>query len=61
MKLDWKDIALIAIVATLVGVLVLRNHGDYVDKALMLLMGPAGVIMLLKGRTDANPPAPPAA
>lgn len=57
---DWKDIALVAILAALIGVLVLRGHGDMVDKALALLIGPMGVVMLLKGRNDANPPSPPA-
>lgn len=47
---DWKDIALVAILACLIGVLVLRGHGDMVDKALALLIGPMGVVMLLKGR-----------
>jgi len=50
MKFVWTDVALVAILAGLVGVLILRGHGDYIDNALALLIGPAGVVMLMKGR-----------
>lgn len=52
---DWKDVALVAILAALIGVLVLRGHGDYIDNALALLIGPAGVVMLMKGRNSNAP------
>jgi len=57
MKFVWTDVALVAILAGLVGVLILRGHGDYIDNALALLIGPAGVVMLMKGRqkNDAAP------